>query len=212
MEFRKISSVITAAVLALSLAACESMPTTPKDEQPSPQPPEEQTTTPAEQPTTAKEECKCPAPAKVPKRMDVVGENEYVRIIPGDVVMKARIDTGATSTSMTAIDLQEFERDGKTWLRFYVPDGDGNRVEITRPLLGRVSIKRHGAQSVKRPVVMMTLILGNQEQTLKVNLTDRSKYEYPLLIGRNFLQGMLMVDVSKKYHQGIPARPKTINK
>ena len=41
---------------------------------------------------------------------------------------------------------------------------------------------------VKRPVVDMQLCLGNQLRTVEVNLTDRSHFDYPLLIGTSALR------------------------
>ncbi len=200
MDLRKLAPLTATLCLVFGLAACESQPTKTT--------PTEPTTEQPTEPTAGgeKPKCECPASQQPDLPNDIVGETEYVRVVPGNAVLKARIDTGATSTSLTALDMTKFERDGKTWVKFFVPDGKDGKVEISRPVIGWVNIKRHGADPVKRPVVKMTLILGEREQSLKVNLTDRSTYTYPLLIGRNFLQGVMMVDVSKKYTHGIPAK------
>jgi len=55
---------------------------------------------------------KAPKSEEVTSKKTIIGEVEQIRVIPGDVVLKARIDTGATTTSLNAMDVQHFERDG----------------------------------------------------------------------------------------------------
>lgn len=128
----------------------------------------------------------------------IIGALENVRIVPPNVVMKARIDTGAKTTSIDARDITPFERDGKQWVRFVIMDKDKSHT-IERKVVKTVQIKRHGAESQDRYVVKMRIILGNVSQLISVNLNDRDEYKYPVLIGRNFLRDFFMVDVAKKY-------------
>jgi len=55
-------------------------------------------------------------------------------------------------------------------------------------------IKQHGAPSYPRPVVRLTICVGGISKEVEVSLVDRSNYQHPLLIGRNFLVGDLIVD------------------
>lgn len=129
-----------------------------------------------------------------------IGQVEYVDILPEGIRQKARIDTGAKTTSIGVQDIQLFERDGKSWVKFKIQYGAGGEVtDFLKPIKRTVLIKRHGAENVRRPVVMMTLAIGSIEQRLEVSLADRSKFEYPVLIGRNFLDGNVSVDVSAKF-------------
>lgn len=54
----------------------------------------------------------------------IIGKIERVRLVPPNVVLKARIDTGAKTTSIDAREITPFERDGKQWVRFVIMDGD----------------------------------------------------------------------------------------
>lgn len=128
----------------------------------------------------------------------IIGALEYVRLVPPNVVLKARIDTGAKTTSIDARDITPFERDGKQWVRFVCVSGE-KEYTIERKVVRTVQIKRHGAESQDRYVVKMRIILGNVSQLISVNLNDRDEYKYPVLIGRNFLRDFFMVDVAKKY-------------
>ena len=129
-----------------------------------------------------------------------IGQVEYVDILPEGIRQKARIDTGAETTSIDALDIEYFERDGKSWVKFKVIHRrSGNVTEFTKSIVRNVLIKRHGAKNDRRPVVKMTLAIGSIKKKIEVSLTDRSKFEFPVLIGRNFLYGDIMVDVSNKF-------------
>jgi len=123
----------------------------------------------------------------------IIGAVELVKVVDVDATKKARIDTGATTTSIDAQNIVMFERDGKKWVKFTFA---GKKIE--KKMVGIVSIKRHGAEDVKRPSIMIRLALGDTTRNVKVTLADRSKFTYPILIGRNFLKDMFIVDVSRK--------------
>ncbi|MHC4552347.1 MAG: ATP-dependent zinc protease family protein [Planctomycetota bacterium] len=136
--------------------------------------------------------------------MYVFGEAEKVSVLPQEFTYNARLDSGATTTSIHAVDITEFSRDGKKWVRFSLlnPETEEN-VQTEKPLSRIASIKRHGAEDQRRPVVKLTLKMGPVEKVCEVSLTDRSKFEYPVLIGRNFLSGKAIIDVSRIYTDGI---------
>ncbi|PHO10899.1 hypothetical protein CPG37_00170 [Malaciobacter canalis] len=131
--------------------------------------------------------------------MIVIGTAEKVYIPSSDILLKAKIDTGATTTSIHALNIKEFERDGKKWIKFDLQDKDGNLINKNLPLHRIVKIKRHGTKNQKRYVVQMKINLANISQLVEVSLTNRSKFTYPVLIGKNYLNGLFLVDVSKKY-------------
>ncbi|MCW8821712.1 MAG: RimK/LysX family protein [Sulfurovum sp.] len=128
----------------------------------------------------------------------IIGNVEKVRLVPPNVVLKARIDTGAKTTSIDAREITPFERDGKQWVRFVVMAGKKEHT-IERKVIKTVQIKRHGAESQDRYVVKMRIILGDVSQLISVTLNDRDAYQYPVLIGRNFLRDYCIVDVGKKF-------------
>ena len=128
----------------------------------------------------------------------IIGEVENVRLVPPNVVLKARIDTGAKTTSIDARDITPFERDGKQWVRFVCMDGEKEHT-LERKVIKTVQIKRHGKAAQDRYVINMRIILGNVSQLIHVNLNDREAYTHPILIGRNFLRDYFLVDVAKKH-------------
>lgn len=142
----------------------------------------------------------CPA-ARIGTKI-VLGEIEQVSVksagMSRGIKYLARIDTGATSTSLHATNVTRFERDGDRWVRFEI-DGARNEEIITleRPLVRRIRVKRE-EQDDRRLVVVLTLTLGKITRHVEVSLTDRSGMEFPLLVGRNFLRDAAMVDVSQR--------------
>lgn len=134
------------------------------------------------------------------KKLQMIGRIEYVTIDKSSLTVKARIDTGAKTSSLNALDLKEFERDKQKWVRFAIIDPESKEnIYFERPVKHFVRIKQMLTENQRRPVVEMILGLGQIEETIDVTLTDRSDYVYQLLIGRNFLLDRMVVDVSKKY-------------
>ena len=155
-----------------------------------------------------------PAPVELkPERPDeedgglpIIGRVENINIMPQQLKMKGRIDTGAGICSLHAVDIVKFERDGDAWVRFAVAptkkrpgDAAVAPVYFERPVQRHLSIKQLSGTPQNRPVVEMTLAIGELEEKVEVTLTDRSGYLYPVLIGRNFLRDRALVDVSRKF-------------
>lgn len=124
----------------------------------------------------------------------VIGKVEKVIVEPGNLMIDARIDTGATKTSLGAEDLQIINEDGEEWALFKV-EGILMRSRVDH----FVRIKRHGAASQRRPVVVLRVTLGDVTQNVHATLTDRSNFKYKMLVGVNFLIDRFIVDVSQNH-------------
>ncbi len=154
-------------------------------------------------PSQPKPECKVAANPLGDKL--IIGEVEKILVNPGDFVTAARIDTGATTTSVHAVDVVEFERDGKKWVKFNTLSADGKgKQEIKGRVTRMVSIKRHGAEDSIRYAVKLNLTIGKTNQLVEVTLADRSSFDYKVLVGRNLLKDIFVVDVGKKLAAGTP--------
>ncbi|MFH0960582.1 MAG: RimK/LysX family protein [Pseudomonadota bacterium] len=128
-----------------------------------------------------------------------VGWIEKAIIVPSNTVLDAKLDTGAETSSINAVDINKFDRDGETWVRFTVVDKTGKKVTLERKLLGVAEIKRHQGPPQKRLVVSLGICVGRHYADTNVNLVDRSRFKYPLLIGRSFMAGRLLLDPSVEY-------------
>jgi hypothetical protein len=129
----------------------------------------------------------------------VVGWIEKVRIYPGGLIIRAKLDTGADNSSLDATNLTEFQRDGRRWVRFDLDNHEGEKVTIERPLLREANIKRHFHKAQKRPVIKIGVCLGSIYKETEVNLVDRTGFNYRMLIGRKFMEGAVIIDPAVKY-------------
>lgn len=132
--------------------------------------------------------------------LPVIGAVETLTLVEEKIRLPARIDTGAETSSLGAVGIQPFERDGKGWLRFQVKDpGSDKLVELERPFVRKAKIKRHGELAAERFVVSFLVSIGDIRRNCEFSLVDRTDYEYPALVGRNFLAGKVMIDTSREY-------------
>ncbi len=140
-----------------------------------------------------------PAGLLYAQEKQTVGWIERAHITPGDITLDAKLDTGADGTSINAVDINKFERDGKTWARFTIDDKKGHKVTLEREIIGHKTIVRHGCPNQERYVVNLGICLGSHYVEEKVGLVDRRILKYPLLIGRSFMAGRIIPDPSVKY-------------
>jgi len=131
----------------------------------------------------------------------VVGEVERVWIDPPAAPIVARIDTGAGSSSLHAENLVEFERDGEDWVRFDIALDD-EMVTLERDILRHVRVYQQAdPEGTRRPVITLRVRLGDLNQQVEFTLADRSHLDFEMILGRNFLTDVALVDVGKQYVQ-----------
>jgi len=129
----------------------------------------------------------------------IVGWVERACLEPENVVLAAKADTGADNSSLNAPYLTEFTKGGEPWVRFEVIDENGRSVTFQRKVVRVAKIKRHVGRGQERPVVMMGIRLGKLFKEVEVDLVDRSRFKYQLLLGRNFMSGLVLVDPDLQY-------------
>ncbi len=132
----------------------------------------------------------------------LVGSLEYVFIDPPGLNVVARIDTGATSSSLHAENLVPFERDGEDWVRFDMMVSESDSVSVERQIVRHVRVVQQADPSgSRRPVVAMRVRLGEIQDTFEFTLANRSHLENELILGRNFLADVTLVDVGQQFIQ-----------
>lgn len=136
-------------------------------------------------------------PSAVDLPLGIIGATEAVYLEGFKSPFEARLDTGATTSSIDADEIQQFERDGRKWVRFQLFNRSSQeKRNYELPMVRNVQIKRHGADSVTRPTVMLTFRIGHLTVEREFTLTSREKFEYPVLLGRNVICGLAAVDPS----------------
>ncbi|MDW6017328.1 ATP-dependent zinc protease [Vibrio plantisponsor] len=138
-----------------------------------------------------------------PQHKLVLGEIEHVEIKALDQIFDARVDTGAATSSLNAIDISEFERNGKQWVRFHLSDGENKPDDsnwIESPIVRYVRIRQStNEETERRAVVQLWVKIGSINEKTEFTLADRSQMSHPILLGREFIRDIAVVDVSRKY-------------
>lgn len=130
------------------------------------------------------------------------GEDEFVYIKEADATFDARIDTGAAVSSISAKDVTEFERNGKRWYRFTV-EANEKEIVVEAPYVRSSTIRQVSKHTTtERVVVALNVKVGDFSTKSEFTLSDRTKLQYPLLIGRTLLQDIAVVDVARDHIQG----------
>ncbi|MZI95197.1 ATP-dependent Zn protease [Vibrio sp. CAIM 722] len=139
------------------------------------------------------------------RHQQVLGSLEKVTIDSLDKTFTARVDTGAASSSLNAVDVQEFERNSKKWVRFHLVAGDDVAKDakwIEAPIVRYVRILQANSEKAqRRAVVQLWVKLGDIHEKTPFTLADRSQMSHPVLLGRDFIRDIAVVDVSKQYVQ-----------
>ncbi len=130
---------------------------------------------------------------------EVFGYVERLHIREASLIMLAKLDTGADTSSIHARQLHEFEKDGAPWVRFEIRNFQGEVREITAPVVRVAKIKRPSGPAQRRIVIKLGLCLGEMFQEEFVSINDRTKFDYQFLLGRSFLAGNAIVDPSAMY-------------
>lgn len=129
----------------------------------------------------------------------IIGWLELIHVYPGGLSIRAKMDTGARTASLNAAKIAEFDRDGAKWVRFTVTNKKGTTVRFEEKILRYAKIKEANGTLEKRPVIRLWLCFGDRLHAAEVNLTDRSFFNYQMIIGRNVLKGKYVIDAERTF-------------
>ena len=120
-----------------------------------------------------------------------------------DTQLTALIDSGSTTSSMDARDITiKPMSNGALWVRFKIlteRGGNGREITLLKPIKRYILVQTHAGKPQKRPVIEATIELGNVETTTEFSLTSRSRFPQSILLGRNTLDDLAVIDTSQKY-------------
>ena len=131
----------------------------------------------------------------------LLGRVEWLWLPTLEDSVKARIDSGAKTSSMSATDIEEFERDGKAWIRFHFRH-DNHLAQLEAPLSRYVRIRQANSKKAdRRPVIMLPVRVGDLDKEVEFTLKDRTRMLYPVLLGREFMNDDVLIDPSRLFVQ-----------
>lgn len=132
----------------------------------------------------------------------------------GVAKIKAKIDTGARSSSLHAFDMETYQRDGQAYVRFKVHPLQRNSketIEVEAPVLEFRKIRSSSGHARLRPVIVTTVEALGQAWSIELTLANRDAMGFRMLLGREAVRGRMLVDARTSYYGGKPA-PKTVTK
>ncbi|WP_295011070.1 RimK/LysX family protein [uncultured Microbacterium sp.] len=148
-----------------------------------------------------------------PNSSTLIGWREWVTLPDvGIPWIKAKVDTGARSSSLHAQHIREFERDGAPWVRFDVRPWQGAHelVPVELPVFDRRDVRSSSGHAQSRLVVLLDLVLVGRRVTAEVTLSNRSEMGFRMLIGREALRQGFVIDPARSFLGG--KAPKTFRR
>lgn len=138
----------------------------------------------------------------------IIGCAEWVALPELDLpLIKARVDSGAKTSAIHAYDIQPFEQEGETYVKFKIHPIQKNRritQNCTAKVIDQRTIKSSNGSSETRFVVLTPIVLGDQRWEIELTLTNRDAMGYRMLLGREAMRNRVLVDPSQSFlHQQI---------
>ena len=135
--------------------------------------------------------------------LPVIGWREWVGLPElGVKRVKVKVDTGARSSSLHAVDIEEFHRNGQDFVRFVVyprQNSDQKQITCEAPVLEFREVRSSNGKVQRRAVIRTSLKLLGQVYPVDLTLADRSKMGFRMLVGREALRGRFLVDSAASF-------------
>lgn len=142
--------------------------------------------------------------------LPIIGWREWVGLPElGTPKIKAKVDTGARSSSLHAWDIEPFRKRGAEWVRFVLhPEQRSTKktVRAEAPVLDRRKVKSSSGESEERYVIETEVELLDQCWPIEVTLTRRDEMGFRMLLGRQAIRGRFLVDSGHSYNGGKPRK------
>ncbi|SIQ62130.1 ATP-dependent zinc protease family protein [Solilutibacter tolerans] len=115
--------------------------------------------------------------------------------------LRVKVDSGARSSCLHVEEQWRFVEAGAPWLGFRLRTGrpDGGLVEAASPLVDERVVTDSGGHRGLRPFILTRLELAGVVRDIEVNLADRRRMRFPMLLGRTAMQDAFMIDASRSW-------------
>lgn len=135
------------------------------------------------------------------KEKKIIGRTEIVDLPElGMYSIHAKVDTGAETSVIHCEDMEVIEKEGHLYIVGHVkPHEDSDEIlSISFPVHRERKVKSSFGQSENRHIFITKIKMFSTLYDIKLSFRDRSAMSYPMLLGRNFITGKFLVDVSRK--------------
>ena len=127
----------------------------------------------------------------------------------GITAIRAKVDTGARSSSLHVDAQWRFTEGGAPWAGFRISTGvhDGPAIEASAPVFDERQVTDSGGNRTRRVFLRTPLRLAGIEREIEINLTDRRGMLFPMLLGRTAMARGFTVDPARSFlHGQLPSR------
>jgi len=140
------------------------------------------------------------------RNLATIGWREWVALPQLNVErIKVKVDTGARSSALHAFDIHEFQRDGKTWVRFTIHPIQ-RESKTTIPAEAQLLEYRHVRSSTghqhHRPVILTEVSLMGQTWPIELTLAGRDAMGFRMLLGRQAVRDRFLIDPGHSFLSG----------
>jgi ribosomal protein S6--L-glutamate ligase len=130
--------------------------------------------------------------------LTIIGSEEWCEIKSlGIPAIKARIDSGAKTSSIQATNINTFSRNNQLWVRFEINPMQDNlslTLECSAKVIDTRRIKSSSGVSQKRYVILVPIKMGEETFEIELTLSKRDNMEYRMLLGREAMQKRYLVN------------------
>lgn len=140
----------------------------------------------------------------------IVGSQEWCGFPElGIPAIKARVDSGAKTSSIHAFDIHAFKRGGESWVRFEIHPLQRNirtTLRCESRVVDRRIVKSSSGDKGKRYVIRTALSLGDRMWPIELTLANRDSMGFRMLLGREAMNDRVLVDPGADFCLGVIER------
>ena len=139
----------------------------------------------------------------------VIGWREWVALPDiGVDRIKAKVDTGARSSSLHAFRLRHFDRGGEPWVRFQVHPAQRKpepSIDVEAKVLEYREVRSSSGKTSRRPVIVTRVALLGESWPIELTLASRDEMGFRMLLGREAIKGRFLVDSANSFYGSGPS-------
>ncbi len=142
----------------------------------------------------------------LPSEMLTLGWREWVGLPQlGLPAIKAKIDTGARTSTLHAFEVRPFTDNGSHKVEFKIHPKQRNTDQVVvcvADIVDERAVTDSGGHREQRWVISTPLTIGPYTWPIEITLTSRDSMLFRMLLGRTAMRGLAVVNPGKSYLLG----------
>ncbi|MGY6647880.1 30S ribosomal protein S6--L-glutamate ligase [Wenyingzhuangia sp. IMCC45574] len=135
--------------------------------------------------------------------LKIAGNKEWCQFKQlGIPAIRARVDSGAKTSSIQANNISTYKKNKENWVRFEVQPLNENRsisIECEAKIIGTRIIKSSTGVPEKRYVISSSVTMDGETWDIELTLADRNSMEFKMLLGREAMENRMLVNPAKEF-------------